>query len=96
MWLSTTGVRAPLNGATGTALTDTNYAGFSIVVLADNYADIGSKGIPEDVFHALNAEFSKKLPFKMAYWVSSCASLPISYSLYIYACARVPPRCTKV
>jgi hypothetical protein len=37
--------------------------------VADNYPDIGSKGIPEDVFHGLSDEFSKKLPYKMAYWV---------------------------
>lgn len=33
-----------------------------------NYPDIGSKGIPEDVFHGLSEEFDKKFPFKMAYW----------------------------
>ena len=38
---------------------------FSFAV-ADNYPDIGSKGIPEDVFHGLSDEFSKKLPYKMA------------------------------
>ena len=44
-------------------------------MVADNYPDIGSKGIPEDVFHALSAEFARKLPFKMAYWVSLRACL---------------------
>ena len=44
-------------------------------MVADNYPDIGSKGIPEDVFHALSAEFARKLPFKMAYWVSFRAVL---------------------
>ena len=33
-----------------------------------NYPDIGSKGIPEDVFMGLRAEFEDKLPFRMAYW----------------------------
>ena len=32
-----------------------------------NYPDIGSKGIPEDVFMGLRAEFEDKLPFHMAY-----------------------------
>lgn len=46
--------------------------GCSTLLVADNYPDIGSKGIPEDVFHGLSDEFSQKFPYKMAYWVRPC------------------------